>query len=160
MDLGFNNISTIEKEAFKYLKNLEFISLRRNSLTMLGQWTAPLLNLKILDISQNLLVQLSETVNLHQVVELNLADNMLVDISSDNVDKMSSVSKLDLSYNKLSKFPRDASRLRELHMSGNMIKTLDQSSLHGLSSLQVGFTKIIRLNWIHIPIFYEHGLHS
>ena len=120
---------------------------------MLGQWTAPLLNLKILDISQNLLVQLSETVNLHQVVELNLADNMLVDISSDNVDKMSSVSKLDLSYNKLSKFPRDAERLRELHMSGNMIKTLDQSSLHGLSSLQVGFTKLIWLIWINRLIF-------
>ena len=67
LDLGFNNISEIEKDAFKYLKNLEVITLRRNSLTVLSDWTRPLLNLKTLDISQNLLVQLTSTVSLHNV---------------------------------------------------------------------------------------------
>ena len=55
------------RKAFKYLKNLEVITLRRNSLTVLSDWTQPLLNLKTLDISQNLLVQLTSTVSLHNV---------------------------------------------------------------------------------------------
>ena len=67
LDLGFNNISEIEKDAFKYLKNLEVITLRRNRLTVLSDWTRPLLNLKTLDISQNLLVQLASEVSLHNV---------------------------------------------------------------------------------------------
>ena len=67
LDLGFNNISEIEKDAFKYLKNLEVITLRRNRLTVLSDWTRPLLNLKTLDISQNLLVQLASTVSLHNI---------------------------------------------------------------------------------------------
>ena len=137
LDLGYNNISSIDLDAFKYLKNLQTLILRRNSLTTIGAWTEPLLNLKILDISQNLVVQLSETVDLNSVEKLNLADNMLVDITSDNINKMSQVTQLDLSYNKLSRFPSLSSKVVELFMSGNMIKTLDQSSLQGLSSIQV-----------------------
>ena len=137
LDLGYNNISSIDLDAFKYLKNLQTLILRRNSLTTIGAWTEPLLNLKILDISQNLVVQLSETVHLNSVEKLNLADNMLVDITSDNINKMSQVTQLDLSYNKLSRFPSLSSKVVELFMSGNMIKTLDQSSLQGLSSIQV-----------------------
>ena len=137
LDLGYNNISSIDLDAFKYLKNLQTLILRRNSLTTIGAWTEPLLNLKILDISQNLVVQLSETVHLNSVEKLNLADNMLVDITSDNINKMSQVTQLDLSYNKLSRFPSLSAKVVELFMSGNMIKTLDQSSLQGLSSIQV-----------------------
>ena len=68
---------------------------------------------------------------------MNLSDNMLVDITMENVDQMSRVKRLDLSYNKLSRIPPTMSRLTELSLSGNMIKNLDQSSFQGQTSLQV-----------------------
>jgi len=139
LDLSYNVITEIDKEAFKNLQHLEILILQKNNLPILGEWSTPLINLRNLDISQNLLVQLSEPIMLNNLEDLNLCDNMIVDIS-DAVFTSPSLSILDVSYNKLTKFP-SVPNLRELTMSGNMIKTLDQNSLQGLPSLQV-----LRLN--------------
>ena len=135
LDLSYNVISEIDNEAFKYLHNLQVLSLRKNSLTILSDWSTPLFNLRILDISQNLVVQLSETIVFNNLEDLNLSDNMIVNIS-DAAFTIPSLSSLDVSYNKLTEFP-SVPNLRELIMSGNMIKSLDQNSLSGLPSLQV-----------------------
>lgn len=142
LDLSFNNISQVDEDAFKYLRSLEHLSLGRNSLTVLGDWTRPLLSLKILDVSQNLLVQLSSSLKLNNVEILNLSDNMLVDIIDDDdvdVGGVVGVTHLDLSYNKLTRVPLGmlTTTLTELNLSGNMIKYLDQSSLQGLSDIKV-----------------------
>jgi len=141
-------ISEIEKEAFRYLQNLKVLILRKNTLSVISDWSSPLLHLKFLDISQNLVVRLSETILFNSLEELNLSDNMIVDIS-DAVFTIPSLSILDVSYNKLSEFP-SIPNLRELIMSGNMIKSLDQNSLQGLPSLQV-----LRLN--NSPLL--HSIH-
>jgi len=135
LDLSYNVIAEIDSEAFKYLHNLQVLILRKNSLSIFCDWSTPLFNLRMLDISQNLVVQLSETILLNNLEELNLSDNMIVNIS-DAVFTIPSLSSLDLSYNKLTKFP-SVPNLHELIMSGNMIKSLDQNSLTGLPSLQV-----------------------
>jgi len=146
LDLSYNVISEIDNEAFKYLHNLQVLILRKNSLSIFGDWSAPLFNLRFLDISQNLVVRLSETILFNNLEDLNLSDNMIVDIS-DAAFTIPSLSILDVSYNKLTKFP-SVPNLRELIMSGNMIKSLDQNSLQGLPSLQV-----LRLN--NSPLFHS-----
>merc|ERR1711962_1357984 len=148
LDLSYNVITVIDKEAFKYLHHLEVLILQQNNLPILGEWSTPLINLRILDISQNLIVQLSETILLNNIEDLNLSDNMIVDIS-DAVFSIPSLSILDVSYNKLTKFP-SVPNIRELTFSGNMIKNLDQNSLQGLPSLQV-----LRLN--NSPLL--HSIH-
>ena len=135
LDLSYNVISEVDNEAFKYLHNLQVLILRKNSLTIFSDWSTPLFNLRILDISQNLVVQLSETILFNNLEDLNLSDNMIVNIS-DAAFTIPSLSSLDVSYNKLTEFP-SVPNLRELIMSGNMIKSLDQNSLTGLPSLQV-----------------------
>ena len=149
LDLSFNNISQIDGDAFKYLRSLQHLTLRRNSLTVLSDWTAPLVNLKILDISQNLLVQLSASwVSLNNIEVLNLSDNMLVD-SGDEVtgEELGGVTILDLSYNKLTRVPRAlmTKSIKELNLSGNMIKYLDQSSFLGLSGIKVEISKYVNI---------------
>jgi len=134
LDLSYNLISEIDNEAFKYLQNLQVLILRKNSLSIFGDWSAPLFNLRFLDVSQNLVVRLSETILFNNLEDLNLSDNMIVDIS-DAAFRIPSLSILDVSYNKLTKFP-SVPNLRELIMSGNMIKNLHQNSLQGLPSLQ------------------------
>ena len=148
LDLSYNVITEIDKEAFKNLQHLEILILQKNNLPILGEWSTPLINLRNLDISQNLLVQLSEPILLNNLEDLNLCDNMIVDIS-DAAFTSPSLSILDVSYNKLTKFP-SVPNLRELTMSGNMIKTIDQNSLQGLPSLQV-----LRLN--NSPLL--HSIH-
>ena len=103
---------------------------------MLADWTAPLISLRIFDLSQNVLVSLTSNLGLSRLESLSLSDNMIVDISDAALQGMDSLSSLDLSYNKISSFPA-VSGVRELSMSGNMIKTVDQTSLEGLPSLSV-----------------------
>ena len=79
---------------------------------------------------------MTERLGLRQLESLSLSDNMIVDISDSALQELVSLSSLDLSYNKLSEFPAVAA-VRELSMSGNMIKILDQTSLEGLGMLEV-----------------------
>ena len=139
LDLSYNNISDIDPEAFKYLRNLRTLEIRRNSLTMISEWTLPLGSLVTLDISQNCLVQLSSSLSLSSLQDLDVSDNMLVELSEETLDSLVELKRLDLSYNKLSTAPpvNNMAGLTELSLSGNMIKTLDESSLTGLRALQV-----------------------
>ena len=143
LDLSYNNISDIDPEAFKYLRHLRTLEIRRNSLTMVSDWTLPLRSLDILDIAQNCLVQLSSTLSLASLRELDVSDNMLVELSEETLDSLVELKRLDLSYNKLSAVPpvSNMAGLTELSLSGNMIKTLDDSSLAGLRALQVAFMR-------------------
>ena len=118
------------------MRNLQVLNLRRNSLSVLGDWTMPLVSLRVLDLSQNVLVSMTERLGLRGLESLSLSDNMIVDISHSALQDLVSLSSLDLSYNKLSQFPAVAA-VRELSMSGNMIKILHQTSLEGLTSLEV-----------------------
>ena len=139
LDLSYNNISDIDPEAFKYLRNLHTLVIRRNSLAMVSDWTAPLRSLVTLDIAQNCLVQLSTSLSLASLQELDVSDNMLVELSEETLGSLVELRRLDLSYNKLSAAPpvNNMAGLTELSLSGNMIKTLDESSLAGLRALQV-----------------------
>ena len=134
LDLSHNLISEIDGDAFKFLHNLRELNLHKNKVADISDWTSPLLNLRVLDISQNALVHLSTPVNLHNLQVLNLSDNLLVDIDRDTLSRQTTLRTLDVSYNKLVRFPRVPS-LRDLNMSGNSIRTLNQHSLQGLSSL-------------------------
>ena len=141
LDLSYNNISDIAPEAFKYLKNLHTLVIRRNSLSLVSDWTLPLSGLVSLDISQNCLVRLSSSLSLSSLEELDMSDNMLVELRGETLDILDSLRHLDLSYNKFSTVPpvNNMAGLTELSLSGNMIKTLDDSSLAGLRKLQVPF---------------------
>ena len=118
------------------MRNLQVLNLRRNSLSVLGDWTMPLVSLRVLDLSQNILVSLTQRLDLRGLESLSLSDNMIVDISDSALQDLTSLSSLDISYNKLSDFPA-VEAVRELSMSGNMIKVLDQTSLEGLARLEV-----------------------
>ena len=75
LDLSYNNISDIAPEAFKYLKNLHTLVIRRNSLSLVSDWTLPLSGLVSLDISQNCLVRLSSSLSLSQPSPVSLRPN-------------------------------------------------------------------------------------
>ena len=102
---------------------------------MLGDWTMPLGSLRVLDLSQNILVSMTERLGLRRLESLSLSDNMLVEVSDSALQELVSLSSLDLSYNKLSQFPAVAA-VRELSLSGNMIKVVDEASLEGLGRLE------------------------
>ena len=117
------------------MRNLQVLNLRRNSLSVLGDWTMPLGSLRVLDLSQNILVSMTERLGLRRLESLSLSDNMLVEVSDSALQELVSLSSLDLSYNKLSQFPAVAA-VRELSLSGNMIKVVDEASLEGLGRLE------------------------
>ena len=131
-------------KAFKYLRNLQVLNLRRNSLSVLGDWTMPLGSLRVLDLSQNILVSITERLGLRELESLSLSDNMIVELSDSALQDLPSLSSLDLSYNKLSAFPAVAA-VRELSLSGNMVKVVDQTSLEGLPRLE-------RLHLTNMPV--------
>merc|ERR1719510_1711301 len=104
----------------------------------------PLFSLRDLELSQNILVSMTARLGLTRLESLSLSDNMIVDISDSALQSLASLSSLDLSYNKVSQFPAVAA-VRELSLSGNMMKVVDQTSLEGLGRLE-------RLHLTNMPV--------
>ncbi|XP_077575917.1 vasorin-like [Stigmatopora nigra] len=110
LDLSSNNIPTLDVSELQtpHLENLRMSSLGLVSLD--EDLLASLGNLHELDISMNLFSQVPQALkkdSLKGLIKLNLASNPLVQLKTEDFEKLSGLQELDLSGLKLQGFPRD-----------------------------------------------------
>merc|ERR1719266_873104 len=113
-----------------------YLNLGKNSLsTIVPTWLSPLVSLKSLDLSQNLILRLEIASN--SLTEVDLSDNMLSSLPTGSIT-IPSLNSLNLAYNKLVEPPSSAlplPQLRSLALSGNMIRRLGPSAFAHFPSL-------------------------
>lgn len=147
-----NNLRALPYEILCPLKNLESLNISHNRIGSIdeaghicGDATRTLFNdLKILDISHNLLVSIDSNwsdSNLSQLKELRLQHNNLTTIMSGTFRGMHSLTHLNLSYNQLETIPTDmlneTKKLQELHLQNNKLYQLPSTLFHDLPELMV-----------------------
>lgn len=134
-DLNYLNINNTSLERvprdIEQLKNLQTLVLHSNKLVEVELPDGG--KLKTLDLSRNCLERIKSDYEKLEVVTVNLSFNKLVEFASSS----ECLAVLDLSYNKLNKFPECHSRnLAELNLSNNEIETIP-SYIKDLTSLKL-----------------------
>lgn len=106
LDLSYNEITTIEDEAFKYNLNLEKLTLSFNPFKSLHPNLFKHNNdLKMLDLSNcglfKLWTTLSTSIHLKSIVSLNISNNNIEQITTDDIAVTPGLKSLDISKNPL-----------------------------------------------------------
>jgi len=121
LDLGYNQISSIDADAFHSIPHLKRLKLNNNPIVSLDGHTGLAIT------------------NLENLMELNLAETELESIPDALFERSGRKLRfLDLHGNHLTQVPRalqNAVQLRELNLNANDVTTLDATSLVGLSNL-------------------------
>jgi hypothetical protein len=163
LDLSYNEISTIKKATFHKLPHLEEISLCTNKLSFLDwDWFVENDNLKTLDVSENMLVNIIGTTENIPIQSLDLQKNYLEDVSKvnvlkklinlqldnnlqmkfdestlkDNLElKLLSLENTNLKYSSNFNFLRNTPKLTSLFLNENNLENIKISNLPTLPSL-------------------------
>lgn len=126
-DFSFNNISTIEKDAFSS-QGIEYLNLMNNALESVN-FTLPT-SLKFLDISFNKVRYIKGSIfsELVSIKILNANDNSLEEISTVIPKSTINVDEISLQHNNISSIPNQLfasnSTIQNLNLSGNFIATI------------------------------------
>jgi hypothetical protein len=137
LDLSFNQISTIDEEAFKHLKSLKYLNLANNRIKFINlfAFSADTHHLVELDLSRNLIVDTSMEFllfsSLTKLIYLNLNQNRLTTLSNHLLYNLYDLQYLSLSRNNLKTFDlfslntKNNEYLKELDLSFNFNLKLD-----------------------------------
>ncbi|XP_026229488.1 LRR and PCC domain-containing protein [Anabas testudineus] len=170
LDLSQNKIEDVKRETFYGLANLEILKLNNNAIGNLThvvfhnisqllelhlEWNkitqldhevfSALTKLKVLNLRGNLLTTFSDKVfgfEASNLKELNLKDNRLTELSS--LGRLTSLSDLILSSNRLSNLPEDIFR------NITLLENLDLSENHFTSLPETIFSKLFRITSLHL----------
>ena len=131
VDISYNNLTQVAPFLFSY----EEVNLSFNKLTSLPMELWYSKSIKVLNVSNNDITDICFSCQTESVtVSFTAACSIVNDIKEkvslvDQIDTISSLSKLDLSHNKLSAFPKDlacfATHLQQLDISSNWINGID-----------------------------------
>jgi Leucine-rich repeat (LRR) protein len=153
LDLSYEKISSIEKNAFKDLTNLTELDLDCNQINVINsQVFRDLSNLKRLNLfsSQILMIEDNAFLGLENLEILNLDNNSLTEINLNTFIGLSKLIKLDLSKNKINYVEDNSfqflSNLKEMYLFSNEINQINKNTFYGL-------TDLIELNLIYNKIF-------
>lgn len=150
LDLSYNKLSTITARDFFYWTKLEYVSLKRNKITVIEEaaFQQQSSTLKTLDISRNRLKELPPGL-VARAVKLRAVDasrNLLEKIGATAFQNSTQLQTINLSYNRLRSLPEQLfqgiTRLH-LNMEHNQLSSLppgifDRSKIHGLLSIHLG----------------------
>uniref|UniRef100_A0A3Q1J7R8 LRRCT domain-containing protein n=1 Tax=Anabas testudineus TaxID=64144 RepID=A0A3Q1J7R8_ANATE len=153
LDLSQNKIEDVKRETFYGLANLEILKLNNNAIGNLThvitqldhEVFSALTKLKVLNLRGNLLTTFSDKVfgfEASNLKELNLKDNRLTELSS--LGRLTSLSDLILSSNRLSNLPEDIFR------NITLLENLDLSENHFTSLPETIFSKLFRITSLHL----------
>ena len=138
-----SGIQQIEPDAFSSLKNLQTLDLNRNKLqTVHWKTFHPLTQLKLLNLSHNMLHDLPENIfeGLEKLEELSLGFNQLHVIPFQLFASIKYLQLLDLSHNAISCLPNESFQpnhnLITLFLQGNLLAELTTQTFDGLSNLK------------------------
>lgn len=163
LDLSYNLISRFEDAAFATLPNLSILDLSHNEdLEVYGRVFRGLENcLKELRLNNISLIQAPE-LSLPNLRHLEIAHNGLPSIQQELAANMTSIRKLDLSFNDLVSVPllvHSLPNLKSLSLAGNPITTLTNVSFIGaadtLEALDIGSLHLtsVEVNIEHLLLF-------
>lgn len=126
LDISNTSIEKISNEAFRNLVNLQYLNISHNYIRTLNPrsfYTSDSVTntVKILDLSNNILVELSSELNLMpNLIKLYLQNNMLSSLTDDSFVSLKHLEYLDLRHNRLQ-------NLNLTLMNLKMLKTIDVS---------------------------------
>jgi len=141
LDLSYNKIHMVMDKAFYNLNRLTHLDLSYNPMkNMSGQVFDTLLgNLCHLNLASIGKIDPSEY-HLAKLVSFNISDNEVEAMPSDFFKRFAHLKELDISKCGLTEMPESpwstGSRLRALHLNGNRLRTITNSTLAGLKSLE------------------------
>ncbi|XP_059165432.1 toll-like receptor Tollo [Physella acuta] len=153
MQLGENNITTLERGTFQNHSSLTFLNVSRNSIGSLPEMLFPANNSLIaLDISSNLLREVDECAlrGLAKLLYLDLSNNLLEMLPSKVFSDLVSLQFLYLQGNKLTSIPvmSAMTNLIILNVSYNDLISLTDVDLQGLAKLQILHANNNRLQFV------------
>jgi myosin heavy subunit len=130
LDLSGNKLTAIPEDITK-LRLLVILNLHNNLLTGFpGEAVKSLVQLRMLNISQNQLKSLPDELSCLPMLEVFDASNNQIESIPDGLGNIVSLEALDLSHNQIQEIPEWTSRLlslEELYLAGNHIKELPES---------------------------------
>ena len=142
LDLSFNLLRSILKNAFNSLSILKKLSLSNNQITSVDSHTfKSLVNLRALDLSRNHINSLDGSVlsPLKHLQTLNLDSNRLNMVDVDAFHSLANLQILTLSFNKLHSIDnlfQGLSNLQEIYMQSNVIAKVDpKTAFIGLNNV-------------------------
>lgn len=134
LDLSYNNVTTIESEAFEGNIYLEYLVLKGNNLHSLdSQWFKNVINLRSINLAENHFTQLKNgcfNALRNNRISINLAYNNIVIIEEDVFSGFINVDSLLLQKNNLSSLPQNFFRnvtFYILHLGSNYLSKLPES---------------------------------
>ena len=143
LELAFNDIRSLPVASLCSLRQLVQLNLTGNLLVDV-QWVACLNSLKVLDMSNNRLVNFPahSLANLTHLEELHLQGNRLASLDDQSLAGLASLRLINLAGNQLSSLPPGllssaASHLTELYVGANSLSVLAPRLFHGLNQLLV-----------------------
>ncbi|KFM61030.1 Chaoptin, partial [Stegodyphus mimosarum] len=139
LDLSHNTLWRLDDEPFKALVSLQTLLLRDTSLPHVPNF--PLPSLRVLDLSNNLLCNISDLSfsSVKELRHLDLSHNYLSEIPTHVWSSISRLTTLDISHNPIQTLSmnhfKKLERLRELDLRGLDLKYLDTRILYNLRFL-------------------------
>ncbi|KAK6632451.1 hypothetical protein RUM44_007493 [Polyplax serrata] len=132
LDLGENEFKYLKSHEFHSLRKLKVLKLDNNLLTVVNEYTFAPVTSKSKQINEMSEVEVA-------LEEIDLSRNYLAKINIRSFSNLTSLTSIDISYNKLDKlefgtFLPVVSSLKRLNISGNLISMSDLKSLFQISS--------------------------
>ncbi|KAK5640287.1 hypothetical protein RI129_011098 [Pyrocoelia pectoralis] len=135
LNLTHNTISELNTESFKGLPHLLYLDLGNNRLSSLNiQMLAPLRVVRNLDISGNALTELISLGTL-PIKTLNLSRNKLTMIRDGTLESLTQLQVLNLSHNALTTFHYSIPTLNSLYINSNNLRSFNSELLPKLETV-------------------------
>ncbi|XP_076047634.1 toll-like receptor 6 [Oratosquilla oratoria] len=141
LDLSHNNISQLHQHVFQDLYSVQVLRLSHNSIETIPKGAfASCVNLHTLELAFNHLTVVSDGAfqGLNVLSFLALDNNKIKEITYKALTNLTNVQDINLNHNNLTEVPealRELRLLRTLDLGDNKIRTLKNTSIHGLTHL-------------------------